>query len=124
MNTTPPPAPPANPPSVPAANPSPDASAAHEFLSELRTRITLQPLPYQYGVETRALESLREVFDQARAAMKKYPGCEKFAAAATHMLNIDLRPVPAKWHRALAEGRLNSRDGGDEFRRDMAKVQK
>jgi len=66
---------------------------------------------------------LREVFDQARAAMKKYPGCEKFAAAATHMLNIDLRPVTAKWHRALAEGRLNSRDGGDEFRRDLAKVQ-
>ena len=31
-----------------------DQAAAHEFLSELRTRITTQPLPYQYGVEARA----------------------------------------------------------------------
>jgi hypothetical protein len=57
----------------------------------------------QYGVEARALESLRRVFDQARAAMKKYPGCAQFAAIVTHMLNVDLRPVTAKWHRGLVE---------------------
>src|SRR5271169_3221964 len=90
--------------------PDPDKAAAHEFLAELRTRITTQPLPYQYGVETRALESLWEVFGQAREAMKKYPGCEQFATAVTKMLNVDLRPVTAKWHRAHEEGRLDSRD--------------
>ncbi len=107
----------------PPPTPTPDQLAAHDFLSELRTRISVQPLPYQSGVETRALQSLREIFDHARAAMKGHPGCAGFARAVTHMLNVDLRPVTAKWHRALAEGRLDSRDGADEFRGDLAVVQ-
>jgi predicted acylesterase/phospholipase RssA len=111
-------------PSAPQASGDPDRSAAHQFLSELRTRITLQPLPYQHGVEARALESLREVFDHAREAMKNHPGCQTFADEVTRMLNVHLRPVTAKWHRALVEGRLNSRDGADEFRGDLAAVQK
>lgn len=102
---------------------NPNQVAAHELLSELRTRITTQPLPYQYGVESRALESLFEVFSQAREAMKRNPGCEEFAQIVTHMLNVDLRPVTAKWHRAFEEGRLESRDGGDEFRGDLREVQ-
>jgi hypothetical protein len=101
----------------------PNKCAAHQFLSELRTRITTQPLPYQYGVEARALESLWEVFGQAREAMKKYPGCNQFADAVTEMLNLELRPITAKWHRARAEGRLNARDGADEFRADLIRVQ-
>jgi len=108
----------------PHTSPTADQSAAHEFLAELRTRISTQPLPYQYGVEARALESLWEIFGQARTIIKKYPGCEKFAAAVTQMLNMDLRPVTAKWHRAHAEGQLNSRDGADEFRGDLAVVQR
>jgi lipid-A-disaccharide synthase-like uncharacterized protein len=103
---------------------TPDQAAAHEFLSELRTRISTQPLPYQYGVEARALESLWEVFGQAREAMKKHPGCKEFAAAVTHALNINLRPMTAKWDRAHATGRLDSRDGADEFRGDLEEVQK
>lgn len=101
----------------------PDKAAAHQFLSELRTRITTQPLPYQYGVEARALESLWEVFGQARDAMKKNPGCRDFARVVTEMLNVDLRPVTAKWHRAYTEGLLNSRDGSTEFRADLDDVQ-
>lgn len=104
-------------------DPTPDQKAAHEFLTELRTRITLQPLAYQHGVEARALESLWEVFGQAREAMKKNPGCEQFASLATKMLNVELRPVTAKWHRAKEGGRLNSRDGGDEFRADLLELQ-
>ncbi|HME41175.1 MAG TPA: hypothetical protein VKG63_19625 [Steroidobacteraceae bacterium] len=103
--------------------PAPDAAAAHDFLSELRTRIATQPLPYQYGIEAHALESLWEVFGHARAAMKKYPGCAKFSAAVIWMLNVELRPITAKWQRAHEEGRLDSRDGGDEFRADLANVQ-
>lgn len=102
---------------------SPDQLAAHAFLTELRTRITTQPLPYQHGVETRALESLWEVFGQARDAIKQNPGCDKFAAAVTEMLNLQLRPLTAKWHRAYEEGRLKSRDGGDEFRGELERVQ-
>ena len=55
--------------------------------------------------------------------MKKYPGCADFARRTTQMLNMDLRPVTAKWHRAHLEGRLNSRDGANEFRADLADVQ-
>jgi hypothetical protein len=103
--------------------PDPNATAAHEFLSELRTRITTQPLPYQYGSEARALESLWQVFVQAREAMKRNPGCKLFAERVTELLNMDLRPVTAKWDRAYADGRLNSRDGADEFRADLAIAQ-
>ena len=107
----------------PSATWSPDQCAAHEFLSELRTRISTQPLPYQYGTEARALESLWEVFAQARAAMRANPGCIEFSNAVTQVLNVDLRPLTAKWHRAYLEGRLNARDGGDEFRGDLAEAQ-
>jgi hypothetical protein len=102
---------------------TPDQAAAHQFLSELRARISTQPLPYQYGVEARALESLWEVFGQARSAMKNHPGCAEFARRTTEMLNVDLRPVTAKWHRAHSSGRLNSRDGANEFREDLEALQ-
>ena len=60
-------------------NIDPDKAAAHAFLAELTTRIATQPLPYQYGVEARALESLWELFGHAREAIKKYPDCKAFA---------------------------------------------
>jgi hypothetical protein len=103
--------------------PPPDQLAAHEFLTELRTRITTQPLPYQYGVESRALESLWTLFEFGRNAIKNHPGCEVFARRVTDMLNVHVRPVTSKWHRALAEGRLESRDGAAAFRGDLAALQ-
>ena len=107
-----------------AMNPelTPDQSAAHQFLSELRTRITTQPLPYQHGTETRALTSLHEVFGQAREAMKSNPGCEVFAREVTEMLNVHLRPFTDRWHKAREEGRLDSMDGGDAFRGELETV--
>lgn len=102
---------------------TPDMAAAHQFLTELRTRIATQPLPYQHGDEARALESMWEVFGQARTAMKENPGCKKFAASTTAVLNVVLRPFTAKWHRAAKEGRLAGRDGADEFRGDLQAVQ-
>jgi hypothetical protein len=102
---------------------SPDQAAAQQFLTELRTRISTQPLPYQYGVEASALTSMWEVFDQARNAIKQNPGCEEFAAKTTDVLNMVVRPLTAKWHRAFEEGRLNGRDGADEFRGELQGVQ-
>jgi hypothetical protein len=103
---------------------SPDELAAHDLLSELRTRISTQPLPYQHGVEARALESLWEIFALARKAMKDHPGCGEFARITTTMLNMELRPVTAKWHRAFKAGVLNSRDGANEFRTDLTVVRR
>ncbi len=117
-------------PAPPAANPppddkelSPDAKAAHQLLTELRTRISTQPLPYQYGVEERALTSLFEVFGHTREAIRANPGCERFAARATEVLNVVLRPMTAKWHRALEEHRLASHDGADAFRGELRTLQ-
>lgn len=102
---------------------TPDQQAAQYFLTELRTRISTQPLPYQHGVEASALKSLWAVFNHARDAIKKHPGCEHFAARVTHVLNVEIRPVTAKWHRALEEGRLDGRDGADAFRGELLGVQ-
>lgn len=99
---------------------SPDQLAAHSLLSELRTRIAVQPLPYQYGIESRALESLWEIFGLARGVMKAYPGCKDFSRITTNMLNTELRPVTAKWHRAHQAGILDSKDGANEFRIDLS----
>jgi len=103
---------------------TPDQAAAHQFLAELRTRVSTQPLPYQHGVEARALESMWEVFGHARDAIKKNPGCDTFAISTTDVLNRVVRPLTAKWHRAYKEGRLNGRDGADEFRGELQNVQK
>ena len=110
------------PPGAATVSLTPDQAAAHHLLCELRTRIATQRLPYQHGVEPRALESLREVFDHARDAMKENPGCSAFARRATDVLNTVLRPITAKWHPALVEGRLASKDGSDELRGDLEEV--
>lgn len=102
---------------------TPDQLAAHRLLTELRTRIAVQPLPYQYGIEVRALESLYELFTIARRAIKDYPGCQQFAQITTNMLNVEIRPMTAKWHRAHKAGILDSRDGSNEFRSELAKLQ-
>lgn len=102
--------------------PTADQLAAHDLLSELRTRIATQPLPYQHGIEASALQSLWQIFEFARKAMKDHPGCSRFAHDATDMLNTVLRPVTAKWHRAHEAGLLNSRDGANEFRADLQEV--
>jgi hypothetical protein len=101
---------------------TPDQLAAHDLLSELRTRISTQRLPYQYGVESTALKSLYDIFGLARKAMKDHPGCSEFAKIATHMLNVELRPLTAKWHRALEAGILDSRDGANDFRDELDKL--
>jgi len=101
---------------------TPDQNAAHEFLVELSTRIATRRLPYQHGVEAAALESLRKLFDAARDAMKKYPGCVGFMDLVIPVLNREVRPVTAKWHKALEEKRLASRDGGDDFRGELEQL--
>ena len=98
---------------------TPDQLAAHRFVTELRTRITTQRLAYQHGIETRALESVFEIFGHAREAIKDHPGCETFAREVTKLLNLKLRPFTAKWHKAKEAGRLNSLDGADDFRGEL-----
>ena len=65
---------------------------------------------YQDGVEALARRSLQDVFRCARKAIERRPGCRHFDHAVNEMLNMELRPLTAKWHRAQTEGRLNARD--------------
>ncbi len=102
---------------------SPDQNAAHQFLTELRTRIATQRLPYQHGVEKEALQSLYQIFGQAREMIKANSGCEEFADLAIQMLNQDIRPVTAKWNPLEVRGDLDSRDGAEEFRSDLERLQ-
>lgn len=102
---------------------TPDQNAAHQFLTELRTRIATQNLPYQHGVESDALSSLFKIFGQARETIKSNPGCDQFADLAIGMLNRDLRPFTARWHKLSSNGGLESRDGADEFRSDLSVLQ-
>ena len=100
-----------------------DKKAAEALLTELVTRIVIQPLPYQHGIESKALESLYSVFGTTRKIIKDNPGCEAFARKAIHMLNVKVRPITAKWDRLNEQGALESRDGGDAFRIDLADAQ-
>jgi hypothetical protein len=106
----------------PSPDRTPDQNAAHELLVELTTRIATQPLPYQHGVDARALGSLKDLFDRTRETMKKYPGCSGFMNLVTPVLNDQVRPVTAKWHKALEGGKLSARDGGDEFRGELERL--
>jgi hypothetical protein len=51
--------------------------------------------------------------------MKAFPGCKDFSQITTDMLNTELRPITAKWHRAHHTGILDSKDGANEFRIDL-----
>lgn len=102
---------------------TPDQKAAHIFLTELRTRIATENLPYQNGVEQTALDSLVTLFGTARKIISDNPGCSAFADQVIPDLNKHLRPVTAKWHPLSKQGVLASRDGGDAFRAELLEVQ-
>lgn len=101
----------------------PDRRAAQQLLAQLRSRITVQGLPYQHGTEQKALDSLHALFEIVRKVEQDNPGCHHFARLADRILNVGIRPVTAKWDRPERLKALASRDGGDEFRVDLAELQ-
>ncbi len=100
-----------------------DKSAAWELYTEIRTRITTQPLAYRHGDEETALTSVYNVFDLTRTAIKKHEGCRHFATLAVHVLNVHIRPFTAGWHKVKVDGHLGSSDTRHQFRRELTKLQ-
>ena len=100
-----------------------DRNAAHVFLNELRSRIATQALPYSHGDEATALESLYKLFGRAREIIEENKQCKTFADETLKVLNEDLRPFTAEWHRRSLAGELKTRDGGVEFRQQLVDVQ-
>lgn len=101
-----------------------DRSAAWNLYTELRTRITTQPLPYRSGDEATALDSVFRLFELTREIVKAHEGCHHFATLAIQVLNVQVRPFTAKWHRLKVDGRLSSADVRYLFRQELAELQK
>ena len=100
-----------------------DKSAAWELYTEIRTRITTQPLAFRHGDEESALTSVYNIFGLTRDAIKKNEGCTHFATLAVYVLNVHIRPFTADWHRVKLAGRLSSSDTCHRFRRELIDLQ-
>ncbi len=100
-----------------------DKSAAWQLYTEVRSRITTQPLAYRDGDEETALTSIYNIFGLTREAIKKHEGCAHFATLAINVLNVHIRPFTAKWHKVKVAGRLSSSDTCHQFRRELARLQ-
>lgn len=100
-----------------------DRLAAWEFYTELRTRITTQPLAYRAGDEGAALDSIYRLFELSRSIIKAHTGCTHFAALSVRVLNTRVRPFTAKWHQVKVGGLLSSADVRFQFRRELSDLQ-
>ncbi len=74
-----------------------DREAAWAIYTELRTRITTEPLHYRSGDEATALKSVADLFAMTRDTFHKHGSvCRNCAIFVTGMLNGILRPFTAK----------------------------
>jgi hypothetical protein len=97
-----------------------DRKAAWALYTEIRTRISTQPLHYRSGDEESALDSLYKLFDFTRTALKEQgPACRHFATITVFVLNRHIRPFTAKWHKKKVNGRLANDDVRRQFRQEL-----
>lgn len=101
----------------------PNKTAAHQFRTELFSRIATARLPYGKGVEKRALLSIVELFQKARTITSANVGCGTFQILVWHTLNTTVRPFTAKWHALSEVGALDALDTADDFRDELYRTQ-
>ena len=101
-----------------------DARAAWDLYTELRTRITVQPLHYLHGDEEGALSSVADLFKTSRELIHKYKSnARQFATLTVFVLNRVVRPFTAQWHKRKLAGELNNEDTRHEFRSKLSELQ-
>jgi len=100
-----------------------DKAAAWQLYTELRTRVATRPLPFRWGHEDTALESLHRLFEVARHAISTHQGCVHFATLTVQILDLHVRPFTTKWHRMNVDGQLGSADVRYRFRRELTELQ-
>jgi hypothetical protein len=101
-----------------------DRAAAWDLYTELRTRITCQPLHYLAGDEQTALESVATLFKQARELIHQYGAKSRhFTTITVFTLNRVVRPFTAKWHKAVTDGRLKNEDVRHQLREELVELQ-
>lgn len=102
-----------------------DAKAAWAIYTQLRSRITTQPMRFIDGDDAAALKSVYELFKLVRETVAEYgPECQLTASVAFHMLNDDVRWFTAKWHKRNTDGELVNNDQRGAFRTDLREVKK
>lgn len=102
-----------------------DKKAAWELYIELLTRVTTQGLDDKDGDERTALTSVFSIFSITRDVMKNNGrNCTEFTKIAIIILNQIVRPFTAKWHRLSTNGAFDNPKKCDEFRADLADLQK
>src|SRR5664279_2703629 len=100
-----------------------DRNAAAQLHTQITSRITTQRLGYLDGVEVTALTSVYTLFQSTRDIAHAHPGARHFDAIAWDVLNNQVRPFTAKWHRASERGALSALDATDEFRAELSSRQ-
>jgi len=100
-----------------------DRQAAAQLHTQITSRITTQRLGYLDGVEVTALTSVYTLFQSTRDIAHAHPGARHFDAIAWDVLNNQVRPFTAKWHRASERGALSALDATDEFRAELSSRQ-
>jgi len=101
-----------------------DCAAAGKLHNQITSRIATQRLGYLDGVEKTALLSLYVLFEKTREIVDAHPKCHHFETIAWHVLNTHVRPFTAKWHQENERGLLSALDMTDEFRGELADLQK
>lgn len=100
-----------------------DKTAAWTFYTELRSRIVTRPLHYLDGDERTALTSVFNLFALARKVCEDNgPECFRFACLVWTLLNNEVRPLTAKWHKRFVDDKLRE-DDRHEFREELEKLQ-
>lgn len=103
----------------------PDRAAAWELYVELLTRITTQRLAPEDGDEKTALDSVHALFPLTRDILRRHgAGAAEFAKLAIPVLNQIVRPFTAKWHRVSLSGGFGDAKRCNEFRAELAALQK
>jgi hypothetical protein len=101
-----------------------DHKAAAKLHTQITSRITTQRLGYLDGVEKTALTSVYALFQETRDIAHEHPDARHFDAIVWDVLNNQVRPFTAKWHRASERGALSALDATDEFRAELSALQK
>lgn len=102
-----------------------DKEAAWEMYVELITRIITQRLNNIHGDEQTALDSVYSLFATTRSILKEKGRCAPtFSKIAIIILNQIVRPFTAKWHRESLQGAFGDPERCDQFRRELAELQK
>ncbi len=101
-----------------------DQDVAWKIYIELVTRIALQPLGNEEGVEEAALSSLYQFFTKTRDLIRDGgPQAKEAARLGIFVLNEVLRPFMAKWHKISSNSGFNDTNR-IEFRKELIVLQK